>query len=164
MPSNMRKVLVPTDFSEASEAALRHAVECPCAVTREIVLLHVIDPLDIKNLGLVGMVNQEEEMQRELTEDARKKLQELKMRYQREGIEIRSLIVVDRPWRAIIDAAIGEDADHIVMGSHGRGQVAELLLGSVTERVIRHAPVPVTVVRPRGMRARLVKNWRALAE
>ena len=144
--------------------ALRHAVECPCAVTREIVLLHVIDPLDIKNLGLVGMVNQEEEMQKELAEEARKKLQQLKTRYQRDGIEIRPLVVIDRPWRAIINTAIEEEADHIVMGSHGRGQVAELLLGSVTERVIRHAPVPVTVVRPRTMRARLIKNWRSLAE
>ncbi len=164
MPDRMRKVLVPTDFSEASEAALKHAVECPCAVPRTIILLHVIDPLDIKNLGLVGMVDQEAEMQRELMEDARNQLQQLKTRYRDKEIDIRPLVVVDRPWRAIVNTAIEEGVDHIIIGSHGRGQVAELLLGSVTERVIRHAPVPVTVVRPRAMRARLVKHWRSLAE
>jgi len=160
----MRKVLIPVDMSEASEAALRYAVECPCSVTKKMILLHVIDPLDIKSLGVVGMADREEEMRQELLTEAQQHLEELAKKYAREGILFKTRILFDRPWRGIINAAIEEHVDHIVMGSHGRGQVAELLLGSVAERVMRNAPVPVTIIRPRDVRERLVQRWNYLSK
>jgi len=158
----MKKVLVPIDLSPISEEALRHAVECACAQTKELILLHVVDPLDVANLGLVGLEDYEERLRDELMEDARRHLEELARRYAREGLTFKTLVVFDRPWRGIINTAIEEEVDLIVMGSHGRGRVAELLLGSVAERVVREAPVPVTVIRPRELRDRLKRHWRHL--
>ena len=133
----MKKVLVPIDLSEVSEEALHYAVECARAQTRERVLLHVIDPLDITSLGLIDLLNQEDEMREELLTEAQQHLDELAKKYARKGlISFKTQVVFDRPWRGIINVAIEAKADTIAMGSHGRGQVAELLLllGSVAER------------------------------
>ena len=51
-----------------------------------------------------------------------------------------------------------------VMGSHGRGSIDEQLLGSVAERVVHKAPVPVTIIRPKKMRERLIRRWHHLGE
>ena len=158
----MKRVLVPIDLSEVSEEALRYAVNCPCAETRTLILLHAIDPLDIAGLGLVGMANREEEMRDELQAEAQKRLDELSRKYARDGLNFETRLVFDRPWRAIINVAIEEQADAIVMGSHGRGVIAEQFLGSVAEKVVRKAPTPVTIIRPKTMRKRLIERWRQL--
>ncbi len=158
----MKRVLVPVDLSGVSEEALRYAVNCPCAETRTLILLHVIDPLDITGLGLVGMANREDEMRAELQTDAQKRLDALARKYARDGLGFETRIVFDRPWRGIINTAIEEQVDAIVMGSHGRGVIAEQFLGSVAEKVVRKAPVPVTILRPEAMRERLIRRWRQL--
>ena len=158
----MRKILVPIDMSETSEEALAFAVSCPCLENRELLLLHVIDPLDISSLGVLGMVDREDDMRRELKKEARAHLDDLVQRCRRDGLELSSRIVVDRPWRGIINTAIEENVDAIVMGSHGRGLVAEQLLGSVAKRVVRKAPAPVTIIRPEHMREDLIRRWHHL--
>ncbi len=160
----MKRVLVPIDLSEISEEALQYAVDCPCKETRELILLHVIDPLDIKSLGLVGLVDREQELRDEMEKEGRRHLDELAKKYARDGLTFKTRIVFDRPWRGIINTAIEEQADAIIMGSHGRGRIAEQLLGSVAERVARKAPVPVTIIRPRRMRDHLIARWRHMGK
>jgi len=160
----MKKVLVPIDSSEVSEEALRYAVECACAQTREWGFLHVIDPLELTSLGSIDMVNQEDEVRQELLAATQQHLDELVKKYARKGLNFKPQVVYDRPWRGIINVTIEDKADTIVMGFHGRGQVAELLLGSVAERVVRNAPVPVSTIRPGQMRERLIENWHHLGK
>jgi nucleotide-binding universal stress UspA family protein len=61
--------------------------------------------------------------------------------------EITTATEIGRPARAILDYADDHDIEHIVMGSHGRSGVSRLVLGSVAERVMRQAPIPVTIDR-----------------
>jgi nucleotide-binding universal stress UspA family protein len=138
----MTRVLVPVDDSEGSEEALGHADSAfPDA---EIVLLHVVDPIDsgydAESVMLGHSENwyaSQEETAEELFERAR----------ERTGREFETAIEVGRPAREIVEYAEREDVRHVVMGSHGRSGVARILLGSVAETVVRRSPVPVTVVR-----------------
>ena len=158
----MKKVLVPMDFSEVSEEALEHAVRCACATTKTLLLLHVVDPVDILDLGVVGLEAYEDRMREALIADARHRLDELKEKYAGRSLTFETRVVVDKPWRGIVRTAIEEGVDAIVMGSHGRGLIAESILGSVAERVVRAAPVPVAVVKPQRIRDRLLRHWQAL--
>jgi nucleotide-binding universal stress UspA family protein len=63
------------------------------------------------------------------------------------GVAVSFLIWEGEPGESIVDAAIAERADLIVVGSHGRGAVGRFLIGSVSDHVVRHAPCPVLVVR-----------------
>jgi nucleotide-binding universal stress UspA family protein len=135
-------MLVPIDGSQQAKDALDHAVsEFPDA---EIVLLHVIDPIDSgydAERVVLGYsedwYNSHEETAEDLFAEAR----------ERTGREFETAIEVGRPSREIVEYAKREEIDHIVMGSHGRSGVARILLGSVAETVVRRSPAPITVVR-----------------
>lgn len=160
----MRRVLVPVDFSTGSEDALRHALQCACKQTRQLILLHVVDPFDVTDLGLLGLVEYEDRLQTELVNDAEKKLSDLVERHSDTHLQLESRVVVDRPWRGIIRTAISEDAAAIVMGSHGRGVLTETLLGSTTEKVVRKAPMTVIVHKPPAIQEKLRHHWQTLGE
>ena len=138
----MTSVLVPIDGSQQAEEALDTAVsEFPDA---EIVLLHVIDPIDsgyeAENV-VPGHAEDWYEAHEETAHDLFERASE------RTGREFETAIEVGRPAREIVEFAEREAVDHVVMGSHGRSGVARILLGSVAETVVRRSPVPVTVVR-----------------
>jgi nucleotide-binding universal stress UspA family protein len=134
-----KRVLVPVDGSPQSAAALDFVTdEWPDA---DVVLLTVIDPVDSGYSGSVLPSGAEEWYERERSE-ARERLAETA---ESAGIDAERVVEVGRPAASIVEAA--EDADHVVMGSHGRTGVSRVVLGSVAEAVVRRSPVPVTIVR-----------------
>ncbi|ELZ82614.1 UspA domain-containing protein [Haloferax elongans ATCC BAA-1513] len=140
-------VLVPVDGSPQSIAALRFAAsEWPDA---RLTLLHIINPsnADYRERALSGTQEWYQEEKRE----ARETFAEAKAEV---GLvdsdrEVDEKIAVGSPAGTIVDVLEADDADfdHVVMGSHGRTGVSRIVLGSVAEAVVRHAPVPVTIVR-----------------
>ena len=138
----MARMLVPMDGSQQAKDALDHAI--PAFPDADIVLLHVIDPIDsgfdaesvVPGLSKDWYASQKDTAEN-LFEEAR----------ERTGREFDTAIEVGRPARTIVEYAKQEDVDHVVIGSHGRSGVARILLGSVAETVVRRSPVPVTVVR-----------------
>lgn len=137
-------ILVPLDGSQQAEQALEYAIEeFPDA---ELTLLHVLDIGDAGvSIGIaVDLHDRVREASRErasaIFEDAR----EVAASAGYEG-ELDTIVEEGRPSRAIVRHAA--DFDQIVMGSHGREGPAQILLGSVTETVVRRSPVPVVVVR-----------------
>jgi nucleotide-binding universal stress UspA family protein len=78
---------------------------------------------------------------------AKAELADLAARLAKRGVKVRTLLREGTPHRAIVDAAKQPGTDLIVMGTHGRTGMSRLLLGSVAELVIRHAPCPVLTVR-----------------
>lgn len=135
-----KKVLVPIDFSESSERALLTAlelVEDPADVT----VVHVLFPLDSVSPGVVwGNVDNEHR-----TTAVRASFDKLfaKLNATIPNVEV----LVGNPGLKITEYASKIAADLIVIPSHGRHGVERLLLGSVAERVIRHAPCPLLVLR-----------------
>ncbi|MCD6331071.1 MAG: universal stress protein [Thermoplasmata archaeon] len=148
-----RKILYPTDFSKDAEKALEYVKKLKEAGTKEVVIVHIIheygidsviegckwaglDPEQCKNDVLGDMIKKEQAK-------AEKILREIEAM----GIEGKVRIDIGKPAAKIIEISEEEDVSLIVMGAHGARKTKELLLGSVTEKVIRHAKVPVLVVR-----------------
>ncbi len=137
-----QRVLVPLDGSPQAHEALSYATETfPDA---DIVVVHVLNPAagttDIEGImaDTAGVVNEQQQFAQELFEQARETA----------GDQIAdSEILAGRAANEIVRYVADNEIDAIVMGSHGRDGAARLLLGSVSETVVRRSPVPVTVVR-----------------
>lgn len=142
MPS-IKTLLCPVDFSQMSRAVLDYAVFMVQSHQAQLKLIHVVDQLhgfdSYKILHMTAI-----EITHEMERQARTQLKEL---------------VATLPIPATFDIRFGRAADEIViqakedevelivMGSHGRSGISHLLVGSVAESVVRHAPCPVLVVR-----------------
>lgn len=144
------KILAATDFSDDSSYALAYAEELARRFSAEILVMHVDQPLApvmVSELspGLdVGAMSRIAEEQRLL---ALRELDLTTARLRDGGLKSRGLLKVGAPFLEIINAAHGEGADLIVLGTHGRSGLAHVLMGSVAERVVRKAHCPVLTIR-----------------
>lgn len=141
---HVRRILVPTDFSDAADHAVDYAVSLAEELDAEIVLLHTVEipvyaypgapyipvldiTADLETAAVAGL--------------------EATRAHLATKVHVRIAVRRGSPWREILDAAKEERADLVVMGTHGRRGVARALLGSVAEKVVRAAEVPVLTVR-----------------
>ncbi|WP_224334425.1 universal stress protein [Haloprofundus halobius] len=137
-----KRILIPVDGSPQSTAALSFvAEEWPDA---EVTVLHVINPTDAGGSPSAGIPSGAEEWFEIEKERSASLLADAASVVDR---SVRTRTEVGRPTRTILDVVESGEFDHVVMGSHGRSGVSRILLGSVTEAVVRESPVPVTVVR-----------------
>jgi len=147
-----QKILCPIDFSPGSRLALRAAVRLASAANAELALAHVWDlpvfPSTDDGPGAPAIVRLLEEEQERALAAVVKEASELGAR------RVSSRLLEGAPWDQIVEAARAEPAcDLIVMGSHGHTGLSRFLLGSVAEKVVRHAPCSVLVARVRGASA-----------
>ena len=136
-------ILLPTDFSETASHALDYARELAARFGADVHVLHVVadpTPQDWAVGPAAGVVTDLLDMWRT---DAERRLGEVAL----DGVETVRAIRVGHAFMEIIQYATDNAIDMIVMGTHGRGPVKHLLLGSVAERVVRKAPCPVLTVR-----------------
>ena len=140
---NLRKVLVPTDFSESSEKAVNYAAELASKFGSELHVLHAFDTTPILYGEGGGMPNN---TAAEVAAAASRMIENIEVKCT-SPIEVKRTVREGHDFVEIIRFAKENEIDLIVMGTHGRGAVAHLLLGSVAEKVVRKAPCPVLVVR-----------------
>jgi len=141
--SRIKTILVTTDFSETAQRAFDHARELAEKFGARTILVHVeedrLPPLVLEytevDLG---------EILRRQKEQAREKLAQLAPEL---GPEVQIEVAAGTPHVEIVQLAEKHQADLIVMATHGRGFISHVLLGSTAERVLRHAPCPVLIVR-----------------
>lgn len=140
----VRRILLATDLSAASEGATRQAIDLARDLGATLLIVSVIDPA-IRGAagGRVARMDQ----RRRAREDA---AQEIVIRGRQAGVQVSFMIWEGDPGPSIIDAAASEQVDLVIVGSHGRGQMGRLLSGSVSEHVVRNARCPVLVVRAGG--------------
>ncbi len=143
------KILVPTDFSDASGEALRRACVLAQQFSAEIYLLHIVEPVVFFDTDLISISPLDE-----ITEALRKGA-EKRLRKQAEMVDMDVRVhleeAVGEPSRAICTFAGELPADLIVIGRHGvQGTLEHLLIGSTAERVVRHAGCSVLVTMPHG--------------
>jgi nucleotide-binding universal stress UspA family protein len=140
------KILVPHDASAPATHALRIAADLALHSGGKLVVLRAIAPfLPFSDLGSAegsGWIPPEDVVATEL--DSLERLVKKALPKSAPPIECR--VVVGSPYEAIMDAA--RDADSIVMATHGRTGLEHILIGSIAEKIIRHAPVPVLTIRP----------------
>jgi len=138
---------VPTDFSKYSQNALVYAVAFAEKFGAELHLLHVVQDLALFVPDTVGGSPPVVPPVDQLTAGVREALQRVIRDNGLEGRRVCPEVREGTPFHEIIRCARERDVDLIVMGTHGRGAVAHLLMGSVAERVVRTAPCPVLTVR-----------------
>jgi nucleotide-binding universal stress UspA family protein len=137
----IRTILDPTDLSESAKPALELAVRLAHTHGARLKLLHVVAPPVL--YGEIGMTIPIPEMQKDIVQALRVRLGEFAA-----GSDAECRVVEGAPASEILRNAREEPCDLIVMGTHGRGGVARLLLGSVATDVLRLAPCPVLAVKP----------------
>ena len=147
----LKNILVATDFGAASDAALRYGRELARRFGATLHVLHVAEHLAISSVGADGFVAMApQQLQDEIEDTARVRLMEALKDSSRSGLVTRPVVMTaSSPAPVIIDYAKRHDIDVIVIGTHGRGALAHLLMGSIAERVVRTASCPVLTVRER---------------
>jgi nucleotide-binding universal stress UspA family protein len=141
----IRRILLATDLGAASDLATEWALDLARAHDAALVVVSVIDQAD-KPAEADGTRLRWDQVR----DDRQLAAQRLVTRGRASAIDVRFLVWTGAAAESIVDAAGAEAADLIVVGSHGRGRLGRLILGSVSEEVIRRAPCPVLVVRPRA--------------
>lgn len=146
----LKKVLVATDFSEASDAALRYGRALAGAFGASLDVLHVVEDLFASAWGAETYAASAPELQDQMERQASLQLDKLVTDDDRRQLQAKPVLVSGRSaFPEIVKYAERENVDLIVLGTHGRGAIAHLLLGSVAENVVRRAPCPVLTVRSR---------------
>ncbi len=153
-----KKILVPTDFSENSDLAFKHAVMLARQNNAQIYLLHVIPPVDtsMKNYLSTYMGHEvyeefERNKMKEHQDNLKKELDDFAHTELRDFPEdlkrfVGADVVIGDPVNRILEVAEEKDIDVIVMGTHGRGILEHAFLGSVAEKVLRKARRPVFAI------------------
>lgn len=136
-------ILVAYDGSDPAQKAVERAVKA--VDEEEIILLRVIEVADgMIEAGLDIVQERLKEMQDEKTNELSG---DIKAVLEAEDVNFRVETVVGKPSREVVSFAEENDVSEIVIGSHGRESVSRVLLGNVSENVVRRAPVTVIVVR-----------------
>jgi nucleotide-binding universal stress UspA family protein len=136
----VRRILVPVDASEGSQLGMAWADLIAETIGAEIIVVVAFNPpITIRRRGLL----QTEHLQVEMEEDAKEVATEAAQLFLDRGRNARALVVRGEAAEAILETAESESVDLIVMGRRGLGKLRGLLVGSVSERVARHASVPV---------------------
>lgn len=146
--ANLKRILVPLDFSPPSKRAMRFARKWAAIFSSEVFLLHVVEPTTmVGEFGTVpiGMIR------RDSADKAKAALEKLAHSEFPDSIPVTVAIRKGKAFEQIAAFAHGIHADMVIIATHGYTGLKHVLLGSTAERVVRHAPCPVLVLR-RGPR------------
>lgn len=141
-------VLVPTDFSEPSDRAVRYARAFAKAFGATLHIIHVVEepygqPWAVEAYGFSLAA-----LQDEWIKEAGTRMAKVQADNDASGVTTVTSTVLGHPVMEILRYAKEQNIDLIVMGTHGRGPLGHVVMGSVAERVVRKAPCPVLTVRP----------------
>ncbi|MDA9343906.1 universal stress protein [Algibacter sp.] len=140
----MKKIIIPVDFSDHSEYALKTAAKLAKKHDAELLVLHMLEMSDIMLTTSEGFQSQKAAFFLQIAEQ---KLEGFLKKDYLNDLKVTSIIKHFKVFSEVNDVALKNDADLIVMGSQGSSGMAEFFVGSNTERVVRNANIPVLVVK-----------------
>ncbi len=146
METNIKKVLVPIDFSDYSKSALKYAVNFAKSFNAEIILVYVVEPIIYPpdfSMGQIAMPS----INAEWDNRAKEELQKLAKSEFTSAGNVKTVIKTGKPFVEIIETAKEENVDLIIIATHGHSGVEHILFGSTAEKVVRKAPCPVLTLR-----------------
>ena len=139
-----KKILFPTDFSDVSKKAVKYIKQLKGAGAQEVIILHVIDEKEL--LVLSRVAGQYLQITAQIEKEVAEEMAAIEADMTTEGFRVTLKVKRGIPFTEIMTTAAEEKASLIVMGSHGRSNIEEMLMGSVSENVIRHAKIPLLVI------------------
>ena len=141
----LKNILVAIDFSEPSEAALMYGRELAARFGATLHVLHAVQDIYIGTLGAENFAALAPDLQQQIEDGARRRVDALVVDKSAPAT-VTTIVTSSSPALSIVDYAKDHNIDVIVIGTHGRGALAHLMMGSVAERVVRLAPCPVLTV------------------
>jgi nucleotide-binding universal stress UspA family protein len=147
MVISLKQILVPTDFSEPSEVAVRYAKALAEAFQASLHVLHVIEDPYLYGWSAEGYIPSLPTLRDEMEKTARDMLGKTLSEADRQQFHAQVVVRNGTAFVEIVRYAKEADVDLIVLGTHGRAAIAHMLMGSVAEKVVRKAPCPVLTVR-----------------
>lgn len=143
-----KKIVVPIDGSGWSERAIPHAVDIARISNGEIILLHILKPPLHEYADTLALAGEDEQINR-IRENIKQKLVALRSQLRDEGMNCRVQVIEATGVAAQIgDYVRDEDADLVVMSTHGRTGLGRFVFGSVAHKVMETVEVPVLLIRP----------------
>lgn len=142
---SLKTILVPSDFSECSEAAVRYGRALASAFQARLHLLHVVQDPYTQPWAAEAFPAPIGDLLEQWQTQAGNRLAAVVPESERANVVVATLI--GSPFFEILRYAAEQSVDLIVIGTHGRGPIGHMLLGSVAEKVVRRAPCPVLTVR-----------------
>ncbi len=139
----VEKILAPTDLSELSRVGLEYALELARGWGAEVTVYHVANPVELANYKAHSLEDLLDKHRKSLGQFLNEHFAELLPL-----VEVRQKVEIGSPATNILDEAERETSDLIVMSTHGRTGIAHVLMGSVTEQVVRNAACPVFSIHP----------------
>ncbi len=145
----LRKILLPTDFSGCADYALPYAATIARATGATIICVHVVEPI-VPAVGYSGLAEPMPmtDISEQLEDSAERELPQLADCEEFNGLEVEEVIVHGDAAAEIVRVAGEHQVDLIVVSSHGRTGLGRIIFGSTAEAVVRHASCPVLVVKP----------------
>jgi nucleotide-binding universal stress UspA family protein len=146
MELDIKKILVPIDFSDYSKSSLNYAVNFVKCFKADIIIVYVIEPISYPpdfSMGQIAIPS----VDLELDKRAKDELDKLAENFIPKDISVKKLIKMGKPFAEIVNAAEEEDVDLIIISTHGHTGVEHILFGSTAEKVVRKAPCPVLTLR-----------------
>lgn len=157
----MKTILVPYDFSKDAENAFDFARGLAAITKHHLKLVHVIEIPTAHSLGTMGGAETGYEMNQvfvlELVERRKKQMEELEELYKNDDFSFSTKLILGNPYAGISKEITEIGADLVVMGSKGSSGLEELLIGSNTEKVVRHATCPVITIKDKRDPAKIKK-------
>lgn len=145
-PPRIRRILVPLDFSDNARKALRYAVSFAQQYQARITLLHVVEPLIYPaDSGFVPVEAQTWEGN--LVRETQARLEAIAREEVPVDVQVEARVTTGNAFNEIAETAREMEIDLLIITTHGYTGLKHLFLGSTAERVVRHAPCPVMVVR-----------------
>jgi nucleotide-binding universal stress UspA family protein len=147
------KILYPTDFSDTSNKVIEYVAALKDAGLKKIIILHVIDKRQYDCFefcsGFAGETPQqfEAEYKKAAMDKANQQLESISKKLTDMGLDVEVKVVTGIPFFEILKVEEAEDVSAIIIGSHGKSNVKEMMLGSVSEQVLRKSKKPVIVIK-----------------
>lgn len=146
MEFEIKKVLVPIDFSDYSKSSLKYAVNFAKNFNASLVLVYVVEPVIYPpdfSMGQIAIPAAGIEMDKR----AKEELNKLAEKEIPSDLNVKKIIKTGKPFVEIVETAAEEDVDLIIIATHGHTGVEHILFGSTAEKVVRKAPCPVLTLR-----------------
>jgi nucleotide-binding universal stress UspA family protein len=141
-----KRILIATDGSDKSMKAAQEGMELAKGLGAQVIALNVVNEVVIAS-AVRQLGADRKEVEAKLETAGRKAVDNLKAMGAKIGVDVDTIVRIGAPANTVIDTAGAEKADLIVMGSHGESGASKLLIGSVVQKVLYWATIPVLVVR-----------------
>ncbi len=146
MEPEIKKVLVPIDFSDYSKSSLKFAVNFVKKFNAELLLIYVVEPVIYPpdfSMGQIAIPTVDLDMDKRAFEE----LDKLAKQEIPQELKVSTIVKTGKPFIEIIETAAAENIDLIIIATHGHTGVEHILFGSTAEKVVRKAPCPVLTLR-----------------